>query len=246
MQLNNKTVVVTGAQGGIGHHLVQLLQGQQANVIAVGRKKERGIIQCDLADSNSVDSLCAELKQKDVDILINLAGMMYFGSLKQQAAANLEELITVNLTTPIKLSQAVLPLMEKKGQGSIVNIGSIFGSLPFPYFSAYSSTKAGLKGFSDSLLREYKNTGITVSHISPRAVDTPFNTNNISLFNKRTKASADSPEKVAGIILEAIVSQKSNVNIGFAENIFVKINHLLPSLVDKALIEKRNIANKIS
>ncbi len=245
MQLNKKTIVVTGAQGGIGRCLINLLKDQQANIIAVGRKSEDGVTQADLSNNNSVDLLCKDLRKKDVDILINLAGLMYFGELKQQPLVDLEKMVAVNLTAPIKLTQAVLPAMEQKCQGNIVNIGSIFGSLPFPYFSAYSSTKAGLKGFSDSLRREYKNRGINVTHVSPRAVDTPFNTGEIDLFNKRTNASIDSPEKVARIIIKAIVSEKRSINIGFAENFFVNINHLLPSLVDKALIEKRDIAKKI-
>ncbi len=244
MQLNNKTIVITGAQGGIGRCLVNLLKEQQANIIAIGRKEEAGVTQADLADNNSIDRLCKELKNKHVDILINLAGMMYFGQLKQQPVVDLEKLIAVNLTAPIKLTQAVLPAMEKNCQGSIVNIGSIFGSLPFPYFSAYSSTKAGLKGFSDSLRREYKNRGINVTHVSPRAVDTPFNTDEISLFNERIKSSIDSPQRVADIILNAIIKEKRNINIGFSENIFISINHILPSLVDKALVEKRDIANR--
>lgn len=245
MQLKNKTVVVTGAQGGIGRCLVKLLEQRDAKVIAVGRNSEANITLADLADNDSVESLCNKLKQQDVDILINLAGLMHFGSIKQQPVAELEKLIAVNLTTPIKLVQSVLPAMEKKNKGMIVNIGSIFGSLPFPYFSAYSSTKAGLKGFSDSLRREYQHTGIRVTHISPRAVDTAFNTRAIDRFNERTQASIDTPEKVANIILNAILTEKKNVNVGFAENIFVQINKVVPSIVDKALNSKRYIASQI-
>jgi short-subunit dehydrogenase len=170
---------------------------------------------------------------------------MYFGDTTKLSAKKLNDIVNVNLTTPMLLTQAVLPNMLNNGGGHIVNIGSIFGSLPFPSFSAYSATKAGLKGFSDSIRREYSERGITVSHISPRGVKTAFNTNQITQFNQLINSNIDAPEIVAEIISNAIIKKKRNVNIGFSENFFIYINTLMPSIVDKALISKQAIAQKV-
>jgi short-subunit dehydrogenase len=245
MPLSNKTIVLTGAQGGIGQALLTRLSQYTTEVIAIGRKPEDNIIQADLADSDNIESLCKLLNKKPVDILINLAGLMYFGDTTKLSMDKLNEIVQVNLTTPMLLTQAVLPNMLKRGQGHIVNIGSIFGSLPFPSFSAYSATKAGLKGFSDSIRREYSALGLHVSHVSPRAVHTAFNTQEINLFHQLTNANIDSPEIVADIILNAIIKKKRNINIGFYENFFVHVNALMPSIVDKALISKQTIANEV-
>ena len=245
MQLKGKKVVLTGAQGGIGRCLSALLKNADADVIAIGRQAEIDVVQVDLADNQCVETLCTDLANQDVDILINLAGLMHFGDVTELSGKALDNMMSVNLTTPIKLTQAVIPRMLVHQRGQIVNVGSIFGSLPFPYFSAYSSSKAGLKGFSDALRREYYSRGIKVTHISPRGVDTPFNTPAIDLFNKQARSNIDSSEKVAEIIMNAIVNEKKTVNIGFSENMFVHINSLLPSFIDKALVSKQTIASQI-
>jgi short-subunit dehydrogenase len=245
MPLNHKKIALTGAQGGIGQHLLQRLKQCNADVITIGRQPEKNIIHADLANSKDVESVCDQLKEKRIDILINLAGLMYFGDTNKLSVEKLNDIVNVNLSTPMLLTAAVIPNMLKFEQGHIVNIGSIFGSLPFPYFSAYSATKAGLKGFSESLRREYSARGLNVSHISPRAVETKFNTKKMTQFNQRTRANIDSPEIVANIIINAIIEKKRNVNIGFAENIFVHVNALLPSIVDRALASKQVIANQV-
>lgn len=245
MSLNGKTIVLTGAHGGIGHCLLTLLKTAGANVIAVARQSEADVVGVDLANTEAVEAFADTLKSRDVDILINLAGMMYFGHFTEQSASDLESMIRVNVTTPLLLSQAVIPSMLAKGSGTIVNIGSIFGALAFPHFATYSCTKAALKSMSEGLRREYQGRGIQVTHIAPRAVDTPFNHGAIAELHRRTNVHSDSPEKVAEIIYTAIEKQLDNVNIGMPESLFVRINANFPSLIDKALRSKRDVANNI-
>jgi short-subunit dehydrogenase len=246
MQLDGKTVVLTGAQGGIGKCLHASLLAAGATVIAIGRRVEAdvaGSMVVDLANQQQVLELCQQLKEKPVDILINLAGMMYFGHCAAQSPEHLEAMIRVNLTTPIQLTQSVVPHMLAQGSGKIVNVGSIFGALAFPHFAVYSATKAGLKGFSEAIRREYKGQGVGVTHIAPRAVDTAFNHGAIAELHKRTQTQSDSAEQVASIIQQAIIDDRSNVDIGFPERFFVRLNALIPSVIDKALVAKRDIAN---
>lgn len=245
MSLSGKHVVLTGGQGGIGKELASHLRGMGADVTIVDRNAGEDTLQCNLADTAELDSLCSKLASQQVDILINLAGLMYFGHFTAQEAAHLNTMLSVNLEAPIRLAQAVIPGMLERGDGQIINVGSVFGALAFPHFTVYSATKAGLKGFSEALRREYAGKGISVTHIAPRAVRTPLNNAMIAELHQRTHVVNDEPEKVAGIIAEAIVNKRKNVTIGQPESFFTRLNALLPGLVDRALIGKRDIADEI-
>ncbi len=245
MPLNGKRIVLTGASGGIGTALAELLIQQHADLITVGRSNDAVDWVYDLNQELEVTALCQHLQRQPIDILINLAGLMYFGHLTEQGTDNIKNLLMVNLEVPIRLSQAVLPTMVKQGQGHIVNIGSVFGALPFPHFATYSATKAGLHGFSEALRREYNGKGISVTHVSPRAVKTPMNHALITELHKRTQVMHDEPQKVARIIVDAIIHKRKRVVIGQPESLFVKLNSFIPSLIDKALIAKRDIADQL-
>ena len=245
MRLKGKTIILTGGQGGIGQFLTSSLQRAGASVIIIDRQPGINTWQTDLTDEKLLSDICGRLANEPVDILINLAGLMYFGHLHEQPSTQMAAMLRVNLEVPIKLSQAVIPGMLRRGCGQIVNIGSVFGSLAFPHFVTYSATKAGLKGFSEALRREYAGKGITVTHISPRAVKTPLNGGIITELHKLTVVVNDSPEKVANIIFNAIEEEYKNVTIGFPETIFTKINALIPGLIDTALTSKRDIADQL-
>ena len=245
MQLNGKHVVLTGGKGGIGSLLAAQLKAQGAKLTIIDRQEGEDTLVTDLSDTESLNQTCKHLAQSEVDILINLAGLMYFGHMQNQSPDHLAVMMRVNLEAPIRLSQAVLPGMLKRKSGQIVNIGSVFGSLAFPHFSVYSATKAGLKGFSEAIRREYTGTGIGVTYIAPRAVKTPLNSGPIVELHIKTKTVNDPPEKVADIIIQAILQDRKNVTIGFPESLFVRINALYPSIIDNALVSKRDIANEI-
>jgi len=99
----------------------------------------------------------------------------------------------------------------------------------------YSSSKGGLRGFSDALRRELAHSGVQVTHIAPRAVRTAFNSQKVLEFAALTRMNMDAPERVADRIALSVGSNAANIVIGFQENIFVRVNALLPALVDLAL-----------
>ena len=245
--LEDKNIIVTGGNGGIGQLLVNFLIAQGANVTVIARDINSHIptLCCDLTDDESIEQLCQLLTQKPVEILVNLAGLMYFGHFTEQKTQQLQDMLSVNLMAPMRLTQAVLPQMLKRGSGQIVNVGSVFGSLAFPHFVTYLTTKAGLKGFSEALRREYTGKGISVTHISPRAVKTAMNGGLIETLHQQTKTHADRAEHVASVIGDAILHKRKNVSIGQPESFFMKLNAVLPGVVDNALVSKRDIAEAI-
>lgn len=245
MQPDGRTVALTGGLGGIGSAVAAGLRKAGARVLIIDRVTGPDVITADLADGSSLDHICAVLGREPVDILINLAGMMYFGHTHHQAPAQLAAMLRVNLEAPIRLSQAVLPGMLERRRGQIVNIGSVFGALPFPHFASYSATKAGLKAFSEALRREYAGKGITVTHVAPRAVRTQLNSGLIPELHRRTGVVNDSPDKVAGLIIDALRNDRKSLTIGIPEGLFARLNALFPSLIDRGLAGKRDIANQL-
>lgn len=243
MQLKGKQIILTGGSGGIGHILADKLRSEGAFVRIAGRSKGSDLV-ADLADESSLSFLTRLLRQDRVDILINLAGLIYFDDMTSQSPEHLAAMMKVNLEAPIRLTQAVIPGMLRQGGGQIVNIGSVFGALPFPHFVSYSTTKAGLKAFSDSLRREYAGKGIDVIHVAPRAVKTSMSGGAIAELHRLTKVKQDDPSLVADQIIRAIMEKRKNTVIGFPESLFVFINALFPGVIDGGLVAKRDIAEK--
>ena len=255
MRLNGKRVILTGAAGGIGSILARLLTERAANCALID------------ADAGALDELCRALPNTGaipadlsgavgcheaaqqamdalggVDVLINLAGLMSFCTYEDEDISRVERLIHVNLVAPMALSRAVLPAMLQQNDGQIVNIGSMFGSIGFAYFAAYSASKFGLRGFSQALRRELADTNVSVTYVSPRAVKTPINTSAIMEMGVATKMKMDEPDVTAARILQAIETGRKEAYLGFPESLFARLNGIWPGLVDTATRTQNRVA----
>lgn len=235
MQLKGKTVYITGGTGGMGSPLVAMLRNAGAVVTAYDIQKEGDLVQ-------NTDRICAYLKENTPDILINMAGYNDFNYCENQ---DLKAIIDLNMMVPVLLSQSVLCGMKRRGNGHIVNIGSMTALIPLPHLTGYVAAKAGLKGFSDSLRRELGGTDIAVTYVIPRAVKTPMNTGLRAEINDRTKVTYDDPAIIARKIFMAIVARKKEVRFGFPERILAVINAVYPSIIDKGLTKNRLIGEDL-
>jgi short-subunit dehydrogenase len=244
MRLEGARILLTGGCGGLGQALGENLRRTGATVHTAGID-EREDSQVDLSDLSDVVKFCAKIDKLNVDILINNAGLQYFGRTHEQVEISIHKLIAVNLESPIMLTKAVLPGMLARKKGQIVNIGSAFGGIPFPYFGAYSATKAGIRAFSQSIRREYRGQGILVTYIAPRALRTTMSNGTIAEFMKQTRGAMDDPERTAQMIVKAISGNRSEVSFGLAESVFSRLNGFIPSLVDHALVKPQAIGNKL-
>ena len=237
-RLDGTRVVLTGAAGGIGSLVAGQLRGIGAHVTGIDRMDctvcDETIVG-DLASPEGLRTLVAILSERQVDILINSAGVQYFGPAERQSQDSMWMGFAVNLIAPVALSAAVLPQMKARKSGQIVNIGSVLGSINYPYFASYSSSKAGLEGYSEGLRRELHGLGIAVTHFCPRAVNTAFNNDAVNRFLALAGMTADDPAFVADRIVSAIVARKAHASIGFKERIFAAINALLPGVIDTGL-----------
>lgn len=238
MRLDGKAVVLTGAAGGIGSLLSRELKGQGAHLIGVDRvdcpECDETLI-ADLSSRSELIKLCDKVTDQRVDLLVNLAGMQYFGPFARQELQSIWSGYTVNLIAPAMLMRSVLPQMLARGDGQIVNIGSVMGAVNYPHFATYSSSKCGLRGLSEGLRRELGKSPIAITYIAPRAVRTGFNGTDVNLFLKMAKMRADDPAVVARRMTQAILKRRKEVTLGVAEHVFSRLNGLCPRLIDAGL-----------
>jgi short-subunit dehydrogenase len=111
----------------------------------------------------------------------------------------------------------------------------MLGAVKYPFFASYSSAKAGLQGLSEGLRRELNGSGVAVTYIAPRAARTAFNSPAVMRFMELTKMKTDEPDFVADRIVAAIIGRKKEVFIGFQERMFMRLNALLPRLIDAGI-----------
>jgi short-subunit dehydrogenase len=255
MKLNQQRVILTGAAGGMGSILADLIVKAGAEIALVDANAEAlGSLANQLSGSHAVAGDlsspvgCGQAIQQamgvlgGVDVLINLAGLMSFCTYEDEDLERVQRLMQVNLIAPMLLSRAVLPKMLEQNKGQIVNVGSMFGSIGFAYFTAYSTSKFGVRGFSQALRRELAETPVTVTYVSPRSVKTPINTGPIMQMGEATKMNMDEPEVVAGKIFRAIEADKKEAYFGFPESLFARLNGVLPGIVDNATRVQNRIA----
>ena len=247
MQLNQARILLTGASGGLGQDLARELAGAGAAVLLAGRdavrlaaiKAELGAnadsVVADLTTAEGIAAANAAARAFGVNVLINNAGVGSFGLFDQQAWPTVEQVLATNLEAPLRLTQALLPWLKAQPTAAVVNVGSMFGSLPYPGFAAYSAAKAGLRGFSQALRRELADTPVAVIHIAPRVIDTPLNTEAVNQLNRALKNNSDSSQAVARQIVAALRHGKGEHHFGFPERLFAWLNGFAPSLIDRGL-----------
>ncbi len=258
MQLKNARILLTGASGGLGQELARQLTDAGAALLLAGRDHGRlallgaalgpgsSSVCADLERPAGVAALAGAAREFGVNVLINNAGVGAFGLFENQDWASIERVLATNLEAPIRLTHALLPWLRAQPQAAIVNIGSTFGSLPFPGFVAYSAAKAGLRGFSQALRRELADSLVAVIHIAPRAIDTPLNNEAVKALNQALKNHSDSPEVVARQVVQALRRGDGEHHFGFPERFFAWLNGVSPSLVDRGLAGKLPIIKRHS
>ena len=180
-----KLIVITGAGSGFGKKMAKTFSEMGHPLLLIGRNKT-ALDQLGLANTmtRSVDVgnqaafneaiLAAELVYGDVDLLINNAGQMLLGDVGNQAAAEWERMINVNLFGTLNGIQAVLPAMTERKSGTIINVSTIAGFKAFENHAAYCATKFGIHGLTETVRLEASKNNVRILLISPGAAETPL------------------------------------------------------------------------
>lgn len=250
MKLAGRTVILTGASGGIGEPLCVALAAAGASVLAVGRDEAKlrrlvrqvpaGALQWVAADLARDDGRArvvdaARALRPAPSVLVLGHAQSAFGLFEDQDAQAMARLLQTNLVAPLLLLHALLPVLRGQDRAAVVVLGSTFGSLAFPGFAAYSASKFGLRGLTEALAREYADTPLRFQYLSPRATRTPFNTPAVDALNAELKVASDAPADVARQLVAAIERGTSRLQVGWPEKLFARLNGLLPGLVDRNL-----------
>ena len=185
-RLDKKTVLITGASGGIGGEIARTLHRAGATVALSGTRvaplqalsAELGdrvhVLPCDLSDEDEVTALPKQANEAmgSVDILINNAGVTRDNLLMRMSDDEWASVLAINLTSTMRLCKGVLRGMMKARWGRIVNISSIVGATGNPGQANYAASKAGLVAMSKSLAYEVATRGITVNCLAPGFIAT--------------------------------------------------------------------------
>ncbi|WVQ71145.1 hypothetical protein IAR50_000670 [Cryptococcus sp. DSM 104548] len=193
-RLEGKTVVVTGASGGIGAATAVLFARAGTNVVLLARRQDaldQVAKQCkeegaegikivtktlDVTDRSAVDALLPALKKEGLerfDVLINNAGGA-IGKDNVGALSDIDYMISTNLTSLMQVTQIFLNEMKQTNTGHIINIGSIAGREPYVGGSIYCAVKHAVRAFTTALMKEVVATGVRVTEVAPGAVETNF------------------------------------------------------------------------
>ncbi|MCK5789711.1 MAG: SDR family oxidoreductase [Ketobacter sp.] len=254
MQLRDKKVLLTGATGGIGRLIARLLAEQGAQLLLAGRDlsalqqqaaelADGGArvvaVELDLGAEGLLEQARTVLaKHQDIDVLINAAGVNGFAACDQVSSAQLASILDINLKGTLLLTTALLPQLRRRPEAAIVNIGSIFGSIGYPGFSAYCASKFGVRGYTEALRRELAHTPVRVFYVAPRATRTSMNGPAVNAMNQALGVAMDEPEWVAQQIVKAMQHNRLKLFLGWPEKLFVVVNGVFSKLVDQALIKQ--------
>ena len=212
-QWKDKLAVITGASSGIGEALARKLAAQGLQVLLVARRRERletlaseiraaggraRILSADLRHEADRRRLCEQAG--DADVLVNNAGLGWYGYGDQMSWKTAQDMLQVNVEAVVQLSLAFLARMRQRNAGHIINIGSISGSLPSQGIALYGATKSFLDNFTTALHRELAGTYIHISVVRAGPVRTEFGAAALALENGGhvpTEKMGVSSEKVA-------------------------------------------------
>jgi short-subunit dehydrogenase len=177
--LTHRTVLLTGAPGGIGPHLASRLHAEGASLVLSGRNRTeldhlatklppaRAVV-ADLSRPQEAERLA--LEAGPIDVMVANAAVPASGELVSFSVEEIDRALTINLRSAIVLANRLLPGMLARRSGHIVLMASIHGKLPTALVSVYNATKFGLRGFGLALGEELRHTGVGVSVINPTFV----------------------------------------------------------------------------
>ena len=252
--LNNQTAFLTGAASGIGRTLARALAEQGCHLCLVdvnesGLKSladelsDTGVTiwtrNCDLTDRDALNATVVDALAVSggIDLLINNAGVAYYGPTDLMTQQQWDWLMTVNLLAPIQITQQLLPSLLLRPDPHIVNMCSISGLVAGGRFAAYHTSKFGLIGFTESLRAEYGRRGVGVTAICPGPVLT--NLYAAAAGGRPDKAvptpprwMCATPEKVAAVTLKAIRRNRRQVLITPTAHFLFQLKRFAPWLID--------------
>ena len=216
--LKGKTAIITGAGKGLGKAMALALAAEGVHVGVIARTKTDldqvaaamqtlhpeihvAIATADIGKYNEVQSAVAALTAalKQVDILINNAGILKMGGILELPVEEWEQVIRINVLGTYYMVHEVLPFILKQGKGDIINIASTAGSKGAPKMSAYGASKAAVINLTESLMQEVRKSNIRVTTVKPSTIATEMTLN--ANFTDGNEEKVLQPEDLAFLVV---------------------------------------------
>ena len=244
MKAAQARVLLTGAGGGIGQAMAQVLQRAGARMMGVGRSEAPAQaavdwVRADLTTPEGLATVSEAAAAWGANVLVHAAGVPCFGPLGAVPPAQVHAVLQANLLAPMLLTQSLLPHLLQQPRAQVVFVGSALGRIGLPGFSVYGASKAGLHGFAEALRRELNGTPVRVQILGPRSTRTGFNNAAVEAYNQATGTAMDSPETVAQALLALIENEAAERFLGRPERLAVRLNGVLGALLDGSFAKHR-------
>ena len=251
----NSFAVITGASRGIGAEYARVLGSRGYDLLLVSRDETRlmhlsrelqtnhhvraHVFIGDLAQPDSAHQLFVESRRyrPTPDLLINNAGFGLYGAFASHPLPRVQEMLHLHVQTVVESIRLFLPGMMERGSGTIINVASIAGLLPIPYFAEYAATKAFLLSFSEALAEEVQSTGVYVQACCPGSTDTDFHES--AKFRPSNPMGRQSVTQVVQASLSALRTKQPVVTVGWQGKLAVLLTKWGPRNTLVKMIGKR-------
>jgi NADP-dependent 3-hydroxy acid dehydrogenase YdfG len=186
----SKTILITGASSGFGRDTAETLfraghtvyasmrgaQGKNREAAETLRKLGIKTVELDVSDDASVEAGVKKVLAEagKIDVLVNNAGIASVGVTEAFTAEQAKVIFDTNVIGLLRVTRAVLPAMRQKGDGLIINIGSVLGRVTFPFLGIYGASKFAVEALTDSLRYEVSQLGVEVVEVQPSGYPTNF------------------------------------------------------------------------
>jgi short-subunit dehydrogenase len=228
--------LITGGSSGIGAAIADKLAAAGCRLVVLGRDGDRLDAVASRTGARAVVAdLCtpegltrAADVAVEVDLLVNSAGVGWAGDLATMAEPDIDRLVALNLTAPMRLTRTALPGMRARGRGQLVYVSSI-AAVGVGGESVYAATKAGLRAFADSVRLEVAGEGISVTTVLPGAVRTPFFDHRGLPYDRHFPRQIDAAD-VASALMEALEHSEGEVFVPRWLSVAARLRGATPEL----------------
>ncbi len=262
-ELDNKTVIITGASLGVGAATARAFFRQGAKLVLIARGRDAlealadqlgapdriTVEALDVTDTAGFAAVLERAEQRfgSVDVLINNAGYHARGPALTISAEDMGRMIDVNLKAPMQLTRLALPYLQKSSLPAVIQVASLAGRTPVPGSASYSASKFGLRAFSLALAEEMPDSGIKFACVSPGPIDTGFIMDDIDSVSDLTFSQPIvTAEQVADEIVRLVTDSRRDAPMPRFSGYLTTLTYLFPALgrAVRPMLEKKGRRTK--
>lgn len=257
-----ETVLITGASSGLGETFARVLARRGLNLILVARSQAKlqslatelsgqygsrvEVIAVDLSREMAPLTVYKATQQLGltVDLLINNAGLGFYGFFEQSSLEEQHEIIMVNVTATLELTRVFLPAMLAKNKGAVINVSALAAFQPMPRMATYAASKAFILSLSEALWAEYRHRGVHILALCPGPMQTPFDDRLAPEFP--VQPNRLTPERVVEEGLKALERGQHYLVVGKTNYLISNLPRLLPRVLVARILDRLFQPRKIT